>query len=273
MYSFRYIFTLLAAILFSAPLCMSSDDVTLVSEADSAYNRGDFADAVKLYSEICDKDGISSELLFNLGNAYSRGGDYGHALVSYMRARRLDPSNQKVNQNIEYIKYKVSEANKSELRGKKYSLDSEPVPFFSSVRNRIAADHSSDLWAAWSAVMFILFILALSAYVFTSDVLVRKIGFFGGIACLAVSLILMIFSFMAASYKSDEGVIVVPKVKLHTEASLASKESPVALTRGTCMKILDTYPADGNTPQWYKVKLNSDFIGWIQSSDFEPVGN
>lgn len=273
MNSFKYIISLFAAILFTAPLCMASDEVPLLTEADSAYNRGDFADAVNLYGEICEKDGTSPELLFNLGNAYSRGGDYGHALISYLRARRLDPSNQKVKQNIEYIKYKVSEANKSELRGKKYSLDSEPSPFFSSLRNRIAADHSSDLWAAWSAVTFILFMIALSAYVFTSRVLIRKIGFFGGIACLAVSLLMMIFSFMAASYKSDEGVIVVPKVKLHTEASLSSKESPVALTRGTCMKILDTYPADGNSPQWYKVKLNSDFIGWLQSSDFVPVEN
>lgn len=273
MNSFRHIFLILLVFAFSSVISvpMAKGAEASLANADSAYRQGDYSRAIELYNEVRAKDGASPELLFNLGNAYSRGGDYGHALLSYLRAQRLDPSNKKVKQNIDYIRYKVSEANKSELRGKKYSLDAEPLPFFSNVKKYIAANHTSNFWAAWGAVTFVIFVIAIATYVFTSNVLLRKIGFFGGFICLGLSVITLIFAFMAGSYKSDDGVIIEPKVKLHTEASLASKESPVALTRGTCMKILDSYPADEKNPQWYKVKLNSDFIGWIQSSDFEPV--
>ncbi|MDE6006879.1 MAG: tetratricopeptide repeat protein [Muribaculaceae bacterium] len=268
---FKYIISLFVTFILTGTMCHAAEVDQVIANADSAYKSEDFGRAITLYNQILEKDGSSAELLFNLGNAYSRSGDYGHALLSYLRALRIDPSNKNVKHNIEFITYKVAEANKSELRGKKYSLDAEPTSFFYSLKKYISADHTSNLWAAWSACSFFLFILALAAYMFTSDVLVRKIGFFGGFVCLGVSLITIIFAFMAASFKSDDGVIIEPKVKLHTEASISSKESPVALTRGTAMKILDSYPAGDKNPQWYKVKLNSDFIGWIQSSDFEPV--
>lgn len=90
--------------------------------------------------------------------------------------------------------------------------------------------------------------------------------------CLGISLITLVFAFMAAAYKSDEGVIIGGKVRLMSEASVNSKENPVALTRGTRVTILDTFPADSSSPEWYKVRLNSDFVGWVAAPDFEAVG-
>lgn len=242
-----------------------------VAEADSAYNAGDYAGAVEIYNEVLKEQGGSTELLYNLGNAYSRGGDYGRAMLAYRRALRLDPSNKEAKANISYLNYKVTEANKSELRGKKYSLEPESESFFTKVRHAIARDHASDLWATWAAVAFVLFLSSVALYIYSRNVLVRKIGFFGGFGFLGISIITLIFAFMAASYRTSAGVIISPKVKLHTEANLTSKEAPVNLTRGTCLNVIDIFPAGVDNPQWYKVRLNSDFVGWIQASDFEPV--
>lgn len=243
-----------------------------VADADSAYRRGEYAKAVELYNALADEKGTSPELLCNLGNSYAKGGDYGHAMVSYLRALRLDPSNSLAKDNIKYIQSKVADSNISELRNKKLSVEPESLSFFASVKDEIARDHSSNTWAIWAAATFVLFLGCIALYIFTSNVLARKVGFFGGFAMIGISLITLIFSFMAASYKSNEGAIITPKVKLRMQASVSAKESPVFLTRGTKMTILDKIPSEG-TAEWYKVRLNSDFVGWIQASDFQPVEN
>lgn len=243
-----------------------------IEEADSAYLKGDYAQAVEYYKKVVDTDGLSSALCYDLGNAYAKGGDYGHALVNFIRALRLDPSNAQAKSNVAYVESKVYDSNRSELKGKKLSIDPDGNTFFSSVRLFICRDHLSNTWAVWAVSAFVIFVLCLALYIFSKKVIARKIGFFGGFVCLGISLITLVFAFMAAAYKSDEGVIIGGKVRLMSEASVNSKENPVALTRGTRVTILDTFPADSSSPEWYKVRLNSDFVGWVATPDFEAVG-
>lgn len=254
---------------FNSFFTVKADDF---NQADSAYSSGDYSKAIDLYNKIAKENGVNSSLYFNLGNSYARAGDYGNAMVSYLRSLRMDPSNTQAKENIAYIDSKVLESNQSELRGKKYSLEADSPSFFSSIKLYIVKEHLSDTWAVWAIVCFILFMLCLGSYIFSKNVILRKIGFFGGLICFGFSVISILFSLMAASYSSDEGVITTAKIKLKSEASLSSKESPVNLTRGTRLTILDTYPAESQNPKWYKVRLNSDFIGWIQDTDFMPVG-
>lgn len=262
------IFMLALAVVLLPRLAFASD----IAEADSAYSKGDYADAVKLYTRIAGTEGVSSQLLYNTGNAYAKGGDYGHALVYYLRALRLAPSNSQAADNVRYIESKVADSNRTELKGKKLSVEPEGQTFFSSVRSFICRDHLSDTWAVWAVVCFLIFVGCLAVYVFTRNVMARKVGFFGGFIFLGLSLVALVFSFMAASYLTEEGVVTGAKVHLRSEASVNSKENAVALTRGTRLWVLDSFPAGSEHPQWYKVRLNSDFVGWIQTSDFEPVG-
>ena len=64
---------------------------SLTQEADSAYMNDDFIKAAKLYEEIAANEGTSSNLFYNLGNAYYRQGKLGLAILNYERALRLDP--------------------------------------------------------------------------------------------------------------------------------------------------------------------------------------
>ncbi len=269
-------------ILVAVLIAISSDvmSAATVEQADSAYSRGDYAEAIAQYNDVAKREGISSELFYNMGNAYAKGGDYGNALVFYLKSLRLDPSNHKARANAAYIESKVYDANRAELKGKKLSIDADSPTFFTSVREYIMREHLSDTWAVWAAVAFVLFVICAALYVFSRAVLVRKVGFFGGFVCLGISVITLVFSFMAASYRSDEGVVTGGKVHLYSDASAGSKENPVALTRGTRMTVLDTFPAvageDANRDEnegarWYKVRLNSDFVGWLPASDFRPV--
>ena len=105
------------------------------------------------------------------------------------------------------------------------------------------------------------------------DVAVRKVGFFGGGILIGLTVIFVAFAFYAArSARSDsEGVITAYKTTLYKEASATSKTNPSQLTRGTVMDVLDEEKGSNGKTSWYKVRLNSDFVGWVKSSDFELI--
>lgn len=268
----KRVFIIVATFIVTAVLTISAQTSEKVAEADTAYARSEYAEAVKIYKNIGETGGWSSELLYDLGNAYARGGDYGNAMVNYLRALRLDPSNSQAKANVKYIESKVFDANRAELRGKKLSVDPDSPTFFTNIKTFIAHDHRSDTWAVWGAACFMLFVICIAMYVFTRNVLVRKIGFFGGLIFLGMSIITIIFSFTAAGYKINEGVVIAPKVKLKSEMSTSAKENAVSLNRGTRMELLDSVPANSSKAQWYKVRLNSDFVGWLMSDEFCVIG-
>lgn len=247
-----------------------------VAVADSAYTKGEYATAIENYLKVAESQGKSADLLYNLGNAYAKTGDYGHAMLSYLRALDINPSLKEAKNNVAFINAKVLDANKAELKGKKFDVEPESPKFFTAVKLFITKEHLSNTWAVWAAVAFILFIVAAALYFFCNSVTVKKIGFFSGGALLAISVITLVFSFMAANAagKIDTGVITEYNVILKQEPDANSKNVATPLSRGTVLSVLEidsSLTNSQNKQLWYKVRLNSDFIGWISSDDFETV--
>lgn len=242
-------------------------------DAAKAYGDGDYAGAITCYEQLQHDRGTSSELLFNLGQAYTRAGNLGQAMLCYQRALRLNPSNSEVLDNIRYVESKVQDANQSELKGKKMSVIPEAPSFFTSIKNYITRRHTSNGWAIWSGVTFVLFCICVALYVFADMVMVRKIGFFGGFSMLGLSIVFLIFAFMAAGAASNinEGVITEYKIELRADPSTSAKIVTSPLTQGTIMQIMDTEEDRNGKPEWYKVRLNNDYVGWIRNDSFEPI--
>lgn len=246
-----------------------------LDDAAKAYHNADYAKAVEIYTEIAESHGTSAPLLTNLGNCYVKMGDYGNGALCYRRALAIDPADREAKTNLAFVNNKVADNNRAELKGKKYSVVAESPTFIESVRNAITRQHLSNTWAVWGAIFFILIVACAALYIFSRNVLIRKIGFFGGLGSLALSVITIIFAFMAAhaAGKVDEGIITAYKYNLRAEPYNTAKVKDIALTRGTAMTILATESADDGKTNWYKVRLNSDFTGWIESADFEPINN
>ena len=216
--------------------------------------------------------GVSSELYYNLGNAYVKSGNLGLGMLNYQRSLRMDPSNSNCRNNIQYISSKIEDANKAETHGKNLSVAPEGQSFFSQIKNFICYSHLSDTWAIWSVVCFLLACIGIAAYLFGEGVMIRKIGFFGGGLTLGLSVITLVFSLMGASAlkETDKGVICGYKVQLRKEPDSAAVPTATILTQGTVLKIQEIQE-DNDTVKWYKVRLNSDFTGWISGNDFIPI--
>lgn len=242
-----------------------------VSAADSAYNEGNYLLAIDIYNAVAEESGVSSALLFNLGNAYLKQEDYGNAMLCYQKAKKLDPANKRINTNLAYLSGKIEDANKAEQKGKRKKVSEDTPNFFQSVHTSVAQNTSSNTWAAWAAGSFLLFAACVCLYLFNSNVLMRKTGFFGGIILLGISMICLVCAYMGAAEvdNHDYGVILTFKAPLKTEPNSGTdmEKNEGVLTRGTKVRIISEETDADGVVNWYKVRLNSDYIGWLPAKD------
>lgn len=267
------IIALLIVSAFSYLGAYSSTNASLVAEADSAYASGKYDKAIELYNQAISQQGATAPALFNLACAYYKSGNEGEARLCLERAKRIDPSNSQINQNIQYIENRVEDANKAELKGKKGDVAPDNIGFFGRVKRKIAVDTSSNSWASFAVMSFILLILAIAGYLFSPEVKFKKIGFFSGLIFLGFTIIFLIFSEMSASRfeAKDEAVVTSFKVSLLKDPHNENDLSGSTLCRGTKVQILESQlNADGKIG-WYKVRLNSSNIGWVEASEITII--
>ena len=238
-----------------------------VTEAQKFYTSGKYTDAVRIYKDVIAQHGDSPEILYDLGNAAVKAGNYGEAVLAYKKALLLDPSDGETRGNLEYALSKVEDRNRSMLKGRPLSVERDRGPFFSVFLVSVTNLCSPDKWGILAIVSFILLITGALIYIMSENTVLRKIGFFGGGVFLLMSIVFNFLAFIGRSYANDHSECVITEYRtvLAAEPSPIAKEVATPLSAGTVMYILDK-KKDEDGEQWYKVRLNDDFIGWIRNS-------
>ena len=70
--------------------------------ANRLYEKGDYAGAATAYQKLAHTGRASSALLFNLGNAYFKNGQIGHAIAAYRQAEQLNPRDPDIRANLKF---------------------------------------------------------------------------------------------------------------------------------------------------------------------------
>ncbi|MGB6995265.1 MAG: tetratricopeptide repeat protein, partial [Thermoanaerobaculia bacterium] len=78
--------------------------------ANAAYEAGDYGLAIGLLKRLADDGFDSGHLHFNLGNAYLRNGELGHAVASYRRAAIRLPRDEDVRANLAFSRQSTKDA-------------------------------------------------------------------------------------------------------------------------------------------------------------------
>lgn len=254
----------LAIILLILP-ALTSIAGTFDQRADSAYNAEQYPDAINLYLEAIKTDGTSSTLYYNLGNAYYRNGDIAKAIISYERALRLNPTNGDAKANLEFVNSKIVDKK------------GETGTFFSNLMDSFSGIAHSNTWAWIALVFFVITIAAAALYMFTSAIMLRKVGFFGGIVSLLVTVITIILSICAKNIaqNKESAVVTAPSTILSTSPRTPKNrtEEAMLLHEGTKVQILDSVSAkvDSVAVMWYDVQVDNNHRAWIKSSDVEII--
>lgn len=255
----------IAIALYLSIFSLTASAVNLATQADSAYNREAYGDAIRLYNESIAADGASSTVFYNLANAYYRDNQLGKAIIYYERALALDPSNSEARTNLDFVRTRIEDA------------PEDDTSFLYNLHKDISAIMSPDGWAWTALIFFVLMLSTVALYIFSSQVGRRKAGFFGGIIILFVFLYVVAIAWQTAGtyHRHDRAVVIVPTTNLTTapRSSRGEKEKVVPIHEGTVVTILDSLstPDDPNVGKWYDVKINNSSRAWLNASDVERI--
>ena len=81
----------------------------LFRQGNARYQEGDFAGAVEAYQAVVSAGYESSELYYNLGNAYFRLDDLARTVLHYEKALRLDPGNDDASANLALVRDRLAD--------------------------------------------------------------------------------------------------------------------------------------------------------------------
>lgn len=237
-------------------------NMPLAEQGDSAYAKGNYILAEKLYLEALKKDGSSAQLFYNIGNACYRQGNLGKAVLNYERSLKLDPTDQDTRDNLEFVQGKLTDK----------QIDNGS--FMLSLKNQIVEWFTADTWAVIAVVLFAVFIGCMAVYLFSNVVITRKISFFGGSLIFIITLITVLISFAAANRTESNAyaIIMPPASQLSTSPREARTQSEQAflLHEGTKVLIVDSISSSAEG-KWYEVKVGARDRAWIKASDLQRI--
>ncbi len=256
----KHLYTLIIAIIAGATTLTAS-----TAQADSAFLADDFPKALALYEQVITDEGPSSDLYYNIGNTYYRMGQNGRAIANYERALRLDPTNSDARANLEFVNARI--VDKPSGKGS----------VFTKIIDTLCSWFTSNTWAWIGLVLFFIALGGAALYIFAGAVVLRKIGFFGGIVVLVMSISAVIIAWIGMKRMSDaeQAIIVVEASQLSTQPRQPrdGSEEAALLHEGTKVEILDSLPSPADTynPMWYDVQFNGDHRAWVSVNDIERI--
>ena len=225
------------------------------AEADSAYARGQYQQAISDYEELL-KGGASADIYYNLGNAYYRTENITRAVLNYERALLLSPGDRDIRFNLQLARSKTID-----------KIVPESEMFFITWYHSLVNLMSVDGWARLAIVSLALVIILSLLYLFSDRIWLRKVGFFGGTFLLVV---FVLANIMAWQQKQN---LLYRKGAIVTASSITVKGAPAK--NGTDLFILHegtkVIITDDAMKAWKKIRMADGKEGWIESQKIELI--
>ena len=245
-------FSFVLMILMLMPL--SANAITK-QNADDEYAKGNYQQAIKDYQEIL-KTGVSSEIYYNLGNAYYRTDNITQALLAYERALQLSPGDNDIRFNLQYARSKTID-----------KITPETEMFFVTWYHSLVNFTSVDRWANTAIVSIVMALLLILVFLFAPQMWARKSGFYGSAAFLLLFAFANLFAFQQKhELETKQGAIVIAPTVNVKKTPAASGTDVFVIHEGTRVDITDR-----GMKQWRGIKLADGREGWLKTSQIEEI--
>lgn len=245
-------FSFVLMILMLMPL--SANAITK-QNADDEYAKGNYQQAIKDYQEIL-KTGVSSEIYYNLGNAYYRTDNITQALLAYERALQLSPGDNDIRFNLQYARSKTID-----------KITPETEMFFVTWYNSLVNFTSVDRWANTAIVSIVMALLLILVFLFAPQMWARKSGFYGSAVFLLLFAFANLFAFQQKhELETKQGAIVIAPTVNVKKTPAASGTDVFVIHEGTRVDITDR-----GMKQWRGIKLADGREGWLKTSQIEEI--
>jgi tetratricopeptide (TPR) repeat protein len=225
------------------------------NKAADFYSSGKYKEALDEWMSIYNTGVRSANLDYNIGNASFKNSNIPGAILFYERALLLKPADEDIQYNLQIARTLVVD-----------KFVEIPELFFIRWYNFISLILSTNSWAKVSITSFILFLCALSLYIYSSIYRYKVTGFW-----LAIFLVLLSFSTVSFSIRSRNLIFNNPKAIIFSPL-VNGKSSPdnsgndlFVLHEGTRVTIEDEVGG------WYEIRLSDGNKGWVPANSLEKI--
>jgi len=249
-------FVIFLTLSFSLSGNSSKDSVSVyMQRANEAYQLNNFEDAITLYSQVVDLRYESAVLYYNLGNAYFKSGDNARALLWLERALRLDPNNEDIIHNINFIQQKLIDR-----------IERLPEWVILKFWNKCSGFLTGNQWAILSIIVCSLFALCLLIVLLIRISWVRSISIFIATLALIFTILSVIFAKKESTryIQHPQGIIMGYVVNVKSTPNEKSSDLFV-IHSGLKVGITD------HLNEWIEIRLPNGEKGWILSIQIEEI--
>ena len=225
------------------------------SLADSAYIRNDFTTAIQIYEMIL-RTGESADIYYNLGNSYYKIGDIAKAILNYERALILKPANKDIRSNLEIARAKTVD-----------KVTDVPELFFITWLKSITNSMGIQSWAIIAISFFLLFIVSIYIFFFSTKIVARKTFFILSLFFLVFCVIANISAAFQRRVRLNRmnAIIISPSVTIRSTPN----------DNGTSLFILHegrkVFIKDDSMKDWKEIQLEDGNVGWVKKNDLEVI--
>jgi len=224
-------------------------------QADEAYKRGNYQEAIRDYSELL-KSGVSADVYYNLGNAYFRTDNVTQAVLAYERAYKLSPGDGSIRYNLDFARSKTID-----------KITPESEMFFITWYRALVSMTSVDNWARLSVGAIIAALVLILIYLFIDNAFLRKMGFYGSTLMILLFMVSVFFAWQQRSMQeSRKGAIIVSPTVTVKKTPAANGTDEFVIHEGTRVDITDQ-----SIKNWLGIRIADGREGWVETKEVEEI--
>jgi tetratricopeptide (TPR) repeat protein len=218
------------------------------------YAKAKYTEAAAAYESVLKNNQHSSELYFNLGNAYYKLNQVAPAIYNYEKALVLNPANVEAAGNLKFAQKRTIDEFKV-----------IPKVGFSKLLQDFTGQFHFDVWGKMAIGLSFLFFTFFLVYYILKNTLKRV--FFSGMSVTFVLLLVVLSAaFFEKKYYYSERPAIVFAEKTDVKKEPREGGKPLlAIHEGAKVYVFETIG------KWRKIQLTDGTSGWIESSTIKEV--
>ncbi len=226
-----------------------------IAEANKAYDDGLYNQSIELYQAVIDSGYTSTELYYNLGNAYFKLKDIPSAILYYEKAKKTAPKNEDILFNLNIAKTRIVDR-----------IDEVPELFYIKWWKSFVNLFSLNTWTILSLISFSIIFVCATVFFISRNTNLRKFSFWFGILIIFFSFISFTISYQKYfEYREQhEAIIFTPTITVKSSPNQNSIDLFV-IHEGTKIEIIDKVEG------WYEIRIANGSVGWLPAHAIKMI--
>lgn len=230
---------------------------SLFVDANELYRNGEFEKAIEKYKKIETTEKISSELFYNLGNAYYKLNKVGPSIFYYEKALKINPLNEDVKNNLVFAKRLALD-----------NIEEVPKTVFQKFNINYLQKLSYNNWAIVTVVFSFLAAILFLLFYFSDSPIKKRFYFTVSIICFLFLMSTLFITYHQYNFSKNniEAIVFAEKTEVKN-APTVNAEEVFTLHEGTKVIVLDAID------NWKKIKIADGKQGWIIADEIKLLNN